>query len=462
MTIAVIGGGLAGAAATLALAESGADVVQIASAPGATALGPGAFDFAAVSPGVPWLAARDPLRGAPLAPLDRMALVLREAPSHPYARLFGSDAAAAASAARAGAARLAAWLAPHGAALTGSLDAAQLLACAPGTLRFADFACVGPAGGDLAACDEIAVLEAPGLAGYDARFTVRGLLAELAALGLAGKRVRVASVRWPEGLLVEEPGRVAARLDAPAAGDALAAALRGAGGAGCLLLCPPVLGIARSAALVAQLREAVGGAVAELLAFPPHALAGYRFARALKAAVAASGARVVAGRVRALHAGRARAPHRLELEDRGERSASSAAREAGEGPGSDLQGIEAQAVVLATGRFTGGGLVAPPGSVREPLLDLALHDAEGRRIDGSPPHRAVRKGYATWQPLYTAGVRVDSALRPLAPGGEPAAERVFCAGELIGGFDPARERTGMGVALLTGLAAAARAQEVAA
>ncbi|HEU4429402.1 MAG TPA: hypothetical protein VFT98_11655, partial [Myxococcota bacterium] len=73
---------------------------------------------------------------------------------------------------------------------------------------------------------------------------------------------------------------------------------------------------------------------------------------------------------------------------------------------------------------------------------------------------SVRKGYATWQPLYTAGVRVDDQLRPLTPRGEPAAARVFCAGELIGGFDPARERTGMGVALLTGLAAAERAAEV--
>jgi glycerol-3-phosphate dehydrogenase subunit B len=71
----------------------------------------------------------------------------------------------------------------------------------------------------------------------------------------------------------------------------------------------------------------------------------------------------------------------------------------------------------------------------------------------------VRKGYATWQPLYTAGVRVDARMRPLAPDGAPAFERVFCAGELIGGFDPARERTGLGVALLTGLAAAASAAE---
>jgi glycerol-3-phosphate dehydrogenase subunit B len=442
VTIAVVGGGLAGAAATLALAEAGADVVQIADRPGATALAPGAFDFAAASPGVPWLPARDPLRDAALSPLERMALVLREAESHPYARLFGSDAAAAARAARAGVARLSGWLAPLGAALSGSLDAAQLLACTPGTLRFDDFASVGPAGGDLSACDEIAVLEAPGIAGYDARFTARGLAAELAALGRSRVRVRVASVRWPEGVLAEEPARVAARLDAPAAGDALAAALRGAGGAGCVLLCPPLLGLARTAELIARLREASGGAVAELLAFPPHALAGYRFARALAAAVAASRARVVAARVRAVHASRGGGAHRLELEAQGTVSV-----------------LEAGALVLATGRFTGGGLVAEPGAVREPLLGLALHDADGRRIDGAPAHRAARKGYATAQPLYSAGVRVDSSLRPLTPGGEPAAERVFCAGELLGGFDPARERTGMGVALLTGLAAAASARE---
>ncbi len=445
MTIAVIGAGLAGAAATLALAEAGADVVQIAGPAGATALSAGAFDVAAVSPGVPWLAARDALRGGALSVLDRLALLLREAPAHPYARLFGNDATAAASATRAGVERLSRWLAPHGAALSGGFAGSALLACTPGTLRAVDFATPGPAGGDLAACDEIGVLEAPGLAGYDARFTARGLTAELAALGFAAKRVRVVQIAWPEGVLHEQPARVAARLDAPRAGDALAHALRSASGAGRVLLCPPVLGIARTQALVAQLCDAAGGAVAELLSFPPHALAGYRFERALRTAVAASGARVIAGRVRTLRGGRAGDAHTLEIEALG-------------GP---AQTLGARAVVLATGRFTGGGVSADAGAVREPLLGLALHDADGRRIDGIPPHRSVRKGYASWQPLYSAGVRVDSALRPLAPGGELAAERVFCAGELLGGFDPARERTGMGVALLTGLAAAARAAEAA-
>lgn len=436
--IAVVGAGLAGAAATLALAEAGAEVVQIAGPPGATALCSGAFDVAAPSPSVPWLAARDPLRGAALSALDRIALLLREASSHPYARLFGSDARAAGAAARGALERVGRWLAPHGGALHGSFDASALLACSPGTLRLVDFATPGPAGGDLSACDEIGLLEAPGLAGYDARFTLRGLSAELAALGLAQKRVRVVPVAWPEGVLHEQPARVAARLDAPAVGDALARALRGLGGAGRVLLAPPVLGIARTPALIAQLGEAAGSPVAELLSFPPHALAGYRFERALRAAVGASGARVRAARVRALRPGRSGAPHELELE----------ALDEGAGK------LAARAVVLATGRFASGGLSARGGEANEPLLGLPLHDAEGRRIDGIPPHRSVRKGYATWQPLYTAGVRVDSALRPLAPGGEPAAERVFCAGELIGGFDPARERTGMGVALLTGLAAA--------
>jgi glycerol-3-phosphate dehydrogenase subunit B len=444
VTIAVIGGGLAGAVATLALAERGAEVVQIAGRPGASALVSGAFDVAAVSPGVPWLAARDALRGAPLSAADRIALLLREAPSHPYARLFGADAAAAVGAARAGVATLSRWLAPHGGGLRGSWEATALLACAPGTLRWADFTGVGPAHGDLTACGEIGLLEVPGLEGYDARFTARGLVAELAALGLAEKRVRVVSVAWPEGVLDHRPARVAARLDAPAPGDALARALRGAMGAGCALLAPPILGIERSEALVAQLGAAVGAPVAELLAFPPHALAGYRFERALRAAVAASRARVVPGRVRALRPGRRGESHELEVE-------TPAAAEK----------LSARAVVLATGRFVGGGLVASAGGVREALLGLPLHDAEGRRIDGIPAHRSVRKGYATWQPLYTAGARVDARLRPLAADGEPAAERVSCAGDLIGGFDPARERTGLGVALLTGLAAAESALEAA-
>jgi glycerol-3-phosphate dehydrogenase subunit B len=125
----------------------------------------------------------------------------------------------------------------------------------------------------------------------------------------------------------------------------------------------------------------------------------------------------------------------------------------------DGQGIEADAVVLATGRFVGGGVEAGAEVVREPLLALPLYDADGRRIDGIPAWRSARKGYGNEQPLFSAGVRTDRRLRPLGSHGRPHHARLFAAGDLLGGFDPSRERTGLGVALISGIHAGRAAAE---
>ena len=92
--------------------------------------------------------------------------------------------------------------------------------------------------------------------------------------------------------------------------------------------------------------------------------------------------------------------------------------------------------------------------MHETLLDLPLYDEAGVRVDGSAANRLVRASPEGPQRLFSSGVRTDSRLRPLGADGEPLFENLFAAGDLIGGFDPSTERTGLGVALLTGLRAA--------
>jgi glycerol-3-phosphate dehydrogenase subunit B len=205
-----------------------------------------------------------------------------------------------------------------------------------------------------------------------------------------------------------------------------------------VLLFPPVLGLDATAPLIAALEGRSGARVGEALAFPPHALNGYRLQRALDAALRRAGVERVSGRVRSVGATEF---ERLSLSlEEGSR-------------------LDADAVVLATGRFVGGGLAAGSDAVREPLLKLPLYDGDGRRIDGIPAHRSARKGYGNEQPLFSAGVRTDRRLRPLAAQGHPRHARIFAAGDLLGGFDPGRERTGLGVALLSGIQAGRAALE---
>ncbi len=445
MNAVVIGSGLAGCAAALTLSAGGARVTQVEGAPGASALGGGCLDAAAASPGMASLPWRDPLRGAPLSPRERLVCLLRENPAHPYAVLFGAADAAAAALERAVAA-LRGWLEPSGLRVFGSLDDAPIYANVPGTLRVADYALSGVASGDLRTAREVAVVDAPGLEGYDGATLARALAYELDALGVSTAAVRVVHPRWQELFPGEhKPARVAARLDRPEVAEALAKALSGMGPSGGVLLLPPVLGLATTQSLAEQLGRAAGAAVAEAVGFTPHALAGYRLDRALRTALAARGVRVVPGRaVRVAPSAAPAVAFELEI-----------AAAASQAP----ETLQASCLVLATGRFVGGGVAAGPREVREAFFDLPLFDADGRRVDGIPPHRSVRKGYANAQPLYAAGVRVDAYARPRTANGEPRHPRLFAAGDLLGGFDSARERSGLGVALVSGVRAAEAALE---
>lgn len=440
MKAVVVGGGLAGSAAALELAAAGADVTLLRAGPGATALGWGTLDVAAASPlrrgGLPL---RDAPDGAPLAPLRRLerATLAQGSPAsarHPYAILWpGRDPEPELGEA---VAALDAWLAPAGLRVTGDLSRTRWLADVHGALRAADLAFSGAGEGELEDAPEIALVELPGLAGYEARAALRTLAAELAAVDGGGRLLQLVRLELPPPLhaLAATPARLARALEDPAAQQALAPALAALGGPHRLVLFPPVLGLDGAAQVAAWARATAGGRVAELVGSPALALAGFRLDRALQAALARAGVELRVARARAVEWRAGRAAALVLAADDGE-----VGRER----------IALDTLVLASGRFVGGGVADCEGQLREPLLGLPLYDLGGRRVDGIAPRRLVRRDYEGEQPLFAAGVRADARLRPLAADGEPLAN-VFAAGDLLGGFDPARERTGLGVALLTG------------
>ena len=443
----VVGGGLAGAAAAWALAQRRLEVVLVRRGPGATALCWGTLDVAGASPdptGLPW---RDPVRGEPLTGGERLAFLLRSRPGHPYGVLFpGRDAARAARAVKDATAALDGWLRPCGLGVEGSLDETRLLANVRGAVRVCDFAFSDAAGGDVARAETLVLIDLPALPGYDARAAARALGAELAALGVPGRSLRVERPAWPERMLDAAacgPARLAALLDEDEAAAELARALAAPGGEGRTLLFPPVLGLARGERLRRALGAASGATVAELLGAPPWSPAGLRLDRALLEALGRSGVEVHTGRAAQI----------LRRDGR----ATGVEVEAPEGRAS----LPARCVVLATGRFTGGGLGERDDRVCEALLDLPVFDEWGRRLDRDPARRSLRRPYADPQPLFAGGVRTDGRLRPLDAAGRPALANLVAAGELIGGFDPALQHTGLGFALLSGLRAGEEAAHLA-
>lgn len=443
----VVGGGLAGAAAALELVRQGVAPVLVSAEPGATALCWGTLDVAGAVPGSRRLRWRAPLREAPLTGADRLAILIGTFAGHPYARAFGrdarSDAGAPAETVKEAVADLAAALAPHGLAVEGSLDENRLLADAHGVMRVADFAFGAAAGGNLTEPAEVAWVGFAGLPADPAPVALRRLAAERAALGLPPIPARAVALRLPEALPTDSPARLAAALDRPDAFAEVvraAEAARGEAGAGRLWLFPPVLGLDRAAANLEALRERLGAPVAETLAAVPDPTPGYRLGRALDAALAAAGVERHTGRVARLEAAEGRFRAACVTDESGEEAR-----------------IDADAVVLATGRFLGGGLRERAGAVEEPILGLPVVDGRGERVDGRPARASVRRRWLDLHPLFSAGVATDAQLRPVTGDGATLAPNLFAAGDLLAGFDPARDRTGLGVALVTGVLAARHA-----
>ncbi len=113
-----------------------------------------------------------------------------------------------------------------------------------------------------------------------------------------------------------------------------------------------------------------------------------------------------------------------------------------------LQRIGARAVVLATGRFFGGGLEATPHGVHECLLNLPVTVPFGR----DDWHMSTFLG-APGHPINRVGVQVDRMMRPVDGDGRPRYRNLFAAGALLAHHDWVREKSGAGISVATGYAA---------
>jgi glycerol-3-phosphate dehydrogenase subunit B len=102
--------------------------------------------------------------------------------------------------------------------------------------------------------------------------------------------------------------------------------------------------------------------------------------------------------------------------------------------------IAGDAFVLATGGIAGEGLRArPDGTIVERVFGLAVTAPERAAWFSDDPLVA--------HPLEAAGIRTDSALRPLHPDGSVALDNVRVIGSALSGVHALRDRCGDGVAL---------------
>lgn len=440
--LAIIGAGLAGAAAALFAARRGLSVV-LAGGTGALAYTSGYFDILGAIP------PREPGRPVQVVtrPFQALPRLLDLHPGHPY-RLVPGPAILAA---------FAEWLAfledcglpcrtgpGPGVNVEGTAEMAGEMA--PGMAQaqgcgqeWTNMTMPSPVGtlkhtfaapATMAAFHELLAARAPGLLadfhGLDG-YSASQAAANLAPVwpGLATARVHFPGHRG--GAIYPE---IAARsLELPQHQEALAESLAPlVGGAACLGL-PALLGMHRPQDLLARLEERLGLRVFELPLMPP-GVPGIRVREVVEERLPGLGVTCLG-------------QHRMRLSGLSGHGLEFIAQ----GPPEDRV-VRCRGAVLATGRFLAGGLSALPSHVRETVFDLPVAQP-GSREDWHQPDYFDPRGHG----VNRCGVEVDEAFHPLGADGGPFHPRLYAAGSILAHADWMRMKCGAGVALSTALGA---------
>jgi glycerol-3-phosphate dehydrogenase subunit B len=406
----VVGAGLAGLVAGIRLAQGGMDVTVVAKGAGSLHLSPSTIDVLGYAP------------ERIDEPGPAIARLVAERPDHPYARLAPEPLGAAL-----------AWfreLVP-GLRYAGDAQRNLLLPTAVGVARPTALAPASIAAGDLRGGGRFAVV---GLQSMKDFFP--SLLADnLPRADLPdGARVEARPV---EITTSARPGRadvagpVQARgLDDPALRRALADELRPRLEPGETVAMPAVLGLDRAAEAWDDLQDLLGTPVVEIPTLPP-SVPGMRLQKALLEALRAAGGRLVLG------------PPAVGVEGAGGRLTGVRVRDAAR-----TQTLPADAVVLATGGFAAGGLeLDSHGALTETVAGLPVTGPLPGEPRLSPTH-------LDHQPLMRAGLTVDEAMRPVNGDGAAVWANLHAAGALVAGAEPWREKSGEGISIAGGYAAA--------
>lgn len=405
--VIVIGGGLAGLTAAIAAAGRGKQVALLTAGAGTLAIGGGTIDV------LGYLEDNSPV-DSPAAALGNLAA------DHPYSKV-GPQAVAAAVEFFLDLCRQA------GFAYTGTLAANHWLPTAAGTLKPS---CLLPLTMDPAPLATASHVLVAGFA------RLKDYFPDLVGSGL---RTHAGRHREYEPVLID-PGFAGGRdvtaldiarwLDTPAGQQACYEQLARFVRPGSVVVIPPVLGVRPDYEVRNKLEQALACSFVETVIMPT-AITGLRLRALLVNHARKLGVRILeqAHAAWAVQTGGRVAAIVTDNMDR-ERA------------------YRTEAVILATGGFWGGGITAGPDAVQEAVLHLPVQapadreDWGGLKLFGGPD-----------QPFARIGLQVNSELRPVDAGGRVMLENVYIAGRNLAGYDYCREKSGNGVALVTGYTA---------
>jgi glycerol-3-phosphate dehydrogenase subunit B len=407
----IIGSGMAGMAATLFAVKRGLSVIQVGTT-GEVGLTSGCFDLMGVHPGIeenrwddPWAgleALKKDIPGHPLTRLDKEAieeafdelLVFLEETGLPYSRIPDRNVR-----------------------MITSLGTIKTTYCAPWTMWEGVLA--------LEQKRPCLVVEFKGLKGFSA-----GLIAEKLKNHWPG--IRQVRITFPgmEGRGEVLPEHMANALVLNGNQAKLAQRIRPElKEARCVGL-PAVLGLYQSPKVVAELTDLIGVPVFEIPTMPP-SIPGLRLKEVFERGLV---------KKRPCYFSQ----HKAVEARQGSQGAWDLEVERATGK----QTIRSQAVLLATGRFFGGGLAADRKHIYETVFNLPVFQP-GSRNEWHRKDFFNRQGH----PINRAGVEIDDHFRPINNQGRPVFHNLFAAGSILAHQDWKREKCGTGLAVATAFGA---------
>jgi glycerol-3-phosphate dehydrogenase subunit B len=205
-----------------------------------------------------------------------------------------------------------------------------------------------------------------------------------------------------------------------------------------LLALPAVLGLRNSHHVFTTIQDSLGIKLLEIPT-PPPSLPGLRLEMMLSSLAVQSGVNLMLG---------SSATGRIDRRGTSKRVSGISLRTSG-----PTRQIDAERVILATGGFLNGGLVADrDAGIRESIFNLPI-DFEGDFEELLAP------SLFDTQPIEMLGLHVNSRMQPIAADGEPFYENLFAAGGIISGPDRQSEGSRQGIDLSTALRAVEAALE---
>ncbi len=197
---------------------------------------------------------------------------------------------------------------------------------------------------------------------------------------------------------------------------------------------PPILGVRNAPDNVAKLEELTGTTVFELLGFPP-SIPGQRLQKSLEAIFVKAGGRMLIGTEAKSY----------------ERDGSILKSIIASTPRREIK-ISGKAFLLATGKYIGGGISGTESGLRETVFNLMPVTGDYHSAKDIIPSRSTNKLAISplGQPIQMCGLSVDPRFRPVTEDGLEWAENLFAAGAVLAGYNYAIEKSGLGVAAVSG------------